>query len=257
MPDFQYYFTPCLCADSAPSPNRASASAPMIGSDRVRLPPRGVWTKRLRAPVSTSLALASANNLSMGERTTCGASSRPKSEWLFILGRIHGALFSDHLTELVARATAASGYGWAKGSGRDQTALIGRKRLGVADEEQLASSRSGARWPDVRNSTFSHRAIYRRKGLSRYIVPMPNNDEVPWELKCLEAASSFAARCKELYASNPYSEIPLHSILNTLMTELWDSGFSQSEIREAFNDAVLDMPRYAAGEERRGRGKQL
>lgn len=91
----------------------------------------------------------------------------------------------------------------------------------------------------------------------RDIVPMPNDDEVSWEMKCLEAASSFAARCKELYASNPYSEIPLHSILNTLMTELWDSGFSQSEIRDAFNDAVLDMPRYAAGEERRGRGKQL
>jgi SOS response regulatory protein OraA/RecX len=39
--------------------------------------------------------------------------------------------------------------------------------------------------------------------------------------------------------------------INYLMTELWDKGFSQSEIREAFNAAVADMPRYAAGEERR------
>jgi hypothetical protein len=36
-----------------------------------------------------------------------------------------------------------------------------------------------------------------------------------------------------------------------LMTELWDRGFSQSEIGEAFESALIDMPRYAPGEERR------
>ena len=41
--------------------------------------------------------------------------------------------------------------------------------------------------------------------------------------------------------------------VNDLMTELWDNGFSQTEIREAFEDAVRDMPRYAA-EERYGTG---
>jgi len=35
------------------------------------------------------------------------------------------------------------------------------------------------------------------------------------------------------------------------MTELWDRNFSQSEIRTAFEVAISDMPRYAAGEERR------
>jgi hypothetical protein len=35
------------------------------------------------------------------------------------------------------------------------------------------------------------------------------------------------------------------------MTELWDKGFSQTEIREAFTAAVTDMARYATGEERR------
>ena len=39
--------------------------------------------------------------------------------------------------------------------------------------------------------------------------------------------------------------------ITCLMTELWDKGFSQTEIREAFTGAVTDMPRYAAGEERR------
>lgn len=43
----------------------------------------------------------------------------------------------------------------------------------------------------------------------------------------------------------------LPKAINCLMTELWDKGFSQTEIRQAFNAAVTDMPRYAAGEERR------
>jgi hypothetical protein len=37
----------------------------------------------------------------------------------------------------------------------------------------------------------------------------------------------------------------------SLMTELWDRNFSQSEIQAAFQEAIKDMPRYAAGNERR------
>jgi methionine salvage enolase-phosphatase E1 len=43
----------------------------------------------------------------------------------------------------------------------------------------------------------------------------------------------------------------LSRVVNFFMTELWDNGFSQTEIRKAFVDAVGDMDRYAAGEERR------
>ncbi len=81
---------------------------------------------------------------------------------------------------------------------------------------------------------------------------MSDADDIPWEGQCLVAADVFASRCAELYSSNPYSEVPLQRIINTLMAELWDRGFSQSEIRSAFEKAVADMPRYAAGEERRG-----
>jgi hypothetical protein len=35
------------------------------------------------------------------------------------------------------------------------------------------------------------------------------------------------------------------------MTALWDRGFSQSDIRSAFERAIAEMPRYAAGQERR------
>jgi hypothetical protein len=76
-------------------------------------------------------------------------------------------------------------------------------------------------------------------------------EEEPWEGQSLTAAAVFARRCAELYSANPYSQAPLESIINALMTELWDRGFSQSEIRSAFEKAIADMPRYAAGEERR------
>jgi len=55
-----------------------------------------------------------------------------------------------------------------------------------------------------------------------------------------------------LVTQNPHhAAAPLKHIINTLMTELWDRNFSQSEIRAALEAAINDMPRYAAGEERR------
>ena len=81
---------------------------------------------------------------------------------------------------------------------------------------------------------------------------MSNGEDTPWEGQCIEAAHDFALRCAELYSSNPYSEVPLQRLINDLMTELWDRGFSQSEIRAAFEEAVARMPHYAAGQERRG-----
>jgi hypothetical protein len=46
---------------------------------------------------------------------------------------------------------------------------------------------------------------------------------------------------------------PAGYLMNYLMTELWDHDFSQTEIRTAFLDALADMDRYAAGQERRSR----
>jgi hypothetical protein len=47
------------------------------------------------------------------------------------------------------------------------------------------------------------------------------------------------------------SPATLDMVVNALMTEFWDQGFSQTEIRHAFMSAVSDMDRYAAGNERR------
>jgi hypothetical protein len=79
---------------------------------------------------------------------------------------------------------------------------------------------------------------------------MSGNDD--WQVSSLSAATDFATRCAELCSSYPsFGKQPLIGIINTMMTELWDRNFSQNEIREAFQAALDDMPRYAAGEERR------
>ncbi|MBC6983552.1 hypothetical protein [Caulobacter sp. 17J80-11] len=67
------------------------------------------------------------------------------------------------------------------------------------------------------------------------------------------AACDFGDQCAKFARDNPYPDrVALDEIINTLMTELWDRGFSQAEIRTAFEKAVGDMNRYAAGEERNG-----
>lgn len=71
-----------------------------------------------------------------------------------------------------------------------------------------------------------------------------------WQSAWMDAVSRLAQTLKELEGASPWLGGPtLLQAMNYLMTELWDRGFSQTEIREALNDAVIDMPRYAAGDE--------
>ena len=73
-----------------------------------------------------------------------------------------------------------------------------------------------------------------------------------WQTRFHDVIWKFGEDLSDLHRANPWPDSPLLlQAINHLMTELWDKGFSQSEIREAFNAAVADMPRYAAGEERR------
>lgn len=79
-------------------------------------------------------------------------------------------------------------------------------------------------------------------------------EEPSWEAQRDSAAWAFGQQCRDLKKSNPYDLIALDRLINTLMTELWDNGFSQTEIRSAFEQALADMPRYAAGLEKRSDG---
>lgn len=71
------------------------------------------------------------------------------------------------------------------------------------------------------------------------------------QLRAIAAADAFAKCCAELRDAPSDAKVELDDIINTLMTELWDRCFSQTEIRGAFESAIVDMNRYAAGVERR------
>ena len=65
-------------------------------------------------------------------------------------------------------------------------------------------------------------------------------------------AADLAVRSRQLHEmSVATSDGALEMVVNTLITEFWDQGFSQTEIRNAFTAALADMNRYAAGKERR------
>jgi hypothetical protein len=98
---------------------------------------------------------------------------------------------------------------------------------------------------------------YHRKSTRETRIEMAIQNEIPWEGHRIEASHNFALRCVELRDSSPYDRPALEEIMLDLMTELWDRGFSQSEIRTAFERAVSELPRYAAGEERRGDKRHL
>jgi hypothetical protein len=67
-----------------------------------------------------------------------------------------------------------------------------------------------------------------------------------------DVSADLAARCRQLRDMNvSVSATALEQVVNTLMTEFWDQGFSQTDIRKAFTAALDDMNRYAAGSERR------
>lgn len=73
--------------------------------------------------------------------------------------------------------------------------------------------------------------------------------------EALRAAEALAETCVAVALSpNAAAGHDLEAILNYLMTELWDRGFSATEIGAAFKQAALDLPRYSAGEETNGCG---
>lgn len=71
-----------------------------------------------------------------------------------------------------------------------------------------------------------------------------------WQTQLYEAVSRFSVSLRDLNDTNPWPEIPaLAQAIELLATELWDRCFSLTEIRAAFDKAVADLPRYAAGQD--------
>lgn len=83
-------------------------------------------------------------------------------------------------------------------------------------------------------------------------VDEPLDPHTIWNGQRSNVAYELGQACVELRACKPAAEIDvLSEIMVCAVTELWDANFSQTEIRRAFNDALVALPRYAAGNERR------
>ncbi len=79
-----------------------------------------------------------------------------------------------------------------------------------------------------------------------------DSQEDAWYTRLLNTTHDFGTALAEFHGSNPWPKrAVLDSALVHLATELWDRGFSQSEIIRAFGAATAHLPNYAAGEERR------
>ena len=71
-----------------------------------------------------------------------------------------------------------------------------------------------------------------------------------WQTRLHDASYRFGVAMRELSDTNPWPENPvLAQAINTLATELWDRCFSLTEIAAALEDAAVDLPRYAGGQE--------
>lgn len=71
-------------------------------------------------------------------------------------------------------------------------------------------------------------------------------------LRSMNAGHDFAETCAQLRDAPESERVSLDEAITFLMTEFWDKGFSQTEIRTAFTGALDEMNRYAGGEEQRG-----
>ena len=73
-----------------------------------------------------------------------------------------------------------------------------------------------------------------------------------WQDEWMRTVHRVGETLREKHLSNPWPHIPaLPEAMKYLATELWDRGFSQTEIREAFEAAIREVPPYAADYERR------
>ena len=71
-----------------------------------------------------------------------------------------------------------------------------------------------------------------------------------WQTRYEMAVYQFGLALKELHRDNPWPEQHiLPKAISYLATELWDHGFSQTEILHAIAKAAADVPEYTAGEE--------
>lgn len=83
--------------------------------------------------------------------------------------------------------------------------------------------------------------------MDELINPSPEDE---WQDRGMALIQQFAGELRGLHSNNPWTDRPvLPQAMSYLMTELWDRGFTQTQIRLGFETALAELPRYTAGEE--------
>jgi hypothetical protein len=81
-------------------------------------------------------------------------------------------------------------------------------------------------------------------------IPADRDQDGEWQDDGFAAVQRFAGSLRDLHNRNPWPSIPvLPQSLVYLMTELWDRGFTQTQIRNALIAALDELPKYTGGEE--------
>jgi hypothetical protein len=71
-----------------------------------------------------------------------------------------------------------------------------------------------------------------------------------WQAAGMASVQSFAGELRGLHRSNLWPNIPiLPQAMAYLMTELWDRGFTQTQICEGFEAALAELLKYTLGHE--------
>jgi hypothetical protein len=80
----------------------------------------------------------------------------------------------------------------------------------------------------------------------------PTDPEDAWQMRFSNVLAAFGYALYDLHHTNPWPEFTaIDKAISDIATDLWDKGFSQTEIRNACERAIADLTRYAAGVESR------
>lgn len=80
----------------------------------------------------------------------------------------------------------------------------------------------------------------------------PKDPQDAWQMRFSNTLTTFGLALYDLHHTNPWPQFPaIDKALSDVATDLWKNGFSKTEIRKAFEDAIAAVGPYAAGEEKR------
>lgn len=80
----------------------------------------------------------------------------------------------------------------------------------------------------------------------------PTDQEDAWQMRYANILEGFGIALYDLHHTNPWPERPaLNLAISDIACDLWKRGFSETEIRAAYEFALAGLPNYTAGQDKR------